>query len=195
MSTKFNTAYWQSRYLKHQIGWDAGSITTPLKEYFEQLTNPELRILIPGCGNAYEAEYLFRNQFKNVYIADVVDAPLRNFFKRVPDFPEEQLLLQDFFDLTLQFDLIVEQTFFCALEPTLRSAYAQKCAQLLYPGSKLVGLLFDRQFEQEGPPFGGNAEEYRSYFEPYFEVVHFERAYNSIKPRKGQELFICLKKK
>ncbi len=137
---------------------------------------------------------MFRAGFRNIILADFAGAPLQNFAARVPDFPKEQLLQQDFFELQGQYDLIVEQTFFCALAPALRPAYAKKCADLLMPRGKLVGVLFDTQFEQPGPPFGGDREEYRSYFATYFKFLHFERAYNSIPPRQGKELFICLQK-
>jgi methyl halide transferase len=195
MKQEFNAAYWQQRYQNNQTGWDTQGITTPLKAYFDQLTNKELRILIPGCGNAYEAEYLFKSGFGNVFVADVAPSPLENFANRVQDFPKEQLLLQNFFDLQGPYDLIVEQTFFCAISPDLRASYARKCAELLAPGGRVVGLLFDTEFTHEGPPFGGSADEYRKYFEPYFEFIHFGRAYNSIAPRQGRELFINLKKK
>ncbi|MEJ8755677.1 methyltransferase [Pontibacter sp. H259] len=195
MKQDFNATYWQQRYLSNQTGWDTKGITTPLKVYFDQLTDKDLRILIPGCGNAYEAEYLFNNGFTHVYVADVAPAPLEQFASRVPDFPKEHLLLQNFFDLQGQYDLIVEQTFFCALDPDLRAAYACKCVELLAPNGKLIGLLFDTVFEKAGPPFGGTAAEYRLYFEPYFKFVHFEKAYNSIAPRQGSELFINLQKK
>ena len=174
MAKEFNATYWQERYETNQTGWDAGAITTPLKDYFDQITNRELRILIPGCGNAYEAEYLYRHGFKNVFLVDVAPAPLHSFSARVPDFPKEQLLQQDFFDLQGTYDLLVEQTFFCALAPRLRPAYAKKCAELLAPGGKLMGLLFDTDFNHEGPPFGGSKEEYSAYFEPYFNFLHFE---------------------
>ncbi|MBC5774867.1 SAM-dependent methyltransferase [Pontibacter sp. KCTC 32443] len=195
MKQDFNANYWQQRYQNKQTGWDTQSITTPLKTYFDQLTNKELRILIPGCGNAYEAEYLFEQGFTHVYVADVAPAPLEHFAGRVPDFPKDHLLLQNFFDLKGEYDLIIEQTFFCALDPDLRAAYARKCAVLLVSGGKLVGLLFDTTFTQDGPPFGGSADEYKKYFEPYFKFIHFERAYNSITPRQGRELFINLQKK
>ena len=195
MKQDFNAAYWQERYLSNQTGWDTNGITTPLKDYFDQLKDKDLRILIPGCGNAYEAEYLFHKGFPNVFVADVAPAPLENFARRVQDFPKDQLLPQNFFDLQGPYDRIVEQTFFCALNPDLRVAYARKCAELLVPGGRLVGLLFDTTFEHDGPPFGGSSEEYRQYFEPYFRFVHFERAYNSIAPRQGRELFINLQKK
>ncbi len=195
MEEQFNAAYWQARYEKGQTGWDTGVVTPPLKAYFDQLTDKNIRIFIPGGGHAYEAEYLYRNGFSQVYVADVAEAPLAQFAERVPDFPKEHLLLQDFFSLTGEYDLIVEQTFFCALDPALRPAYARQCAALLKPGAKLMGLLFDTTFAHAGPPFGGSREEYISYFTPYFDFIHFEPAHNSLPPRQGRELFILLQKK
>ncbi|SDX95950.1 Thiopurine S-methyltransferase (TPMT) [Hymenobacter psychrophilus] len=193
-----DTAYWQQRYEIGQTGWDAGAITPPLREYFNQLGLPDgRRILIPGAGRSYEAEYLHDAGWPNVLVADLAPAALAALQARVPGFPAAHLLLADFFALESvpPFDLIVEQTFFCALDPALRPAYARQCAQLLRPGGTLVGLLFDTEFAPAGPPFGGSREEYRAYFEPYFDFAHFTAATNSLPPRQGRELFICLKKK
>ncbi|TPE46106.1 methyltransferase domain-containing protein [Pontibacter mangrovi] len=193
MSQDFDADYWQQRYEQNQTGWDVGQITEPLKEYFDQLENKRQLILIPGAGNAYEAEYLFRKGFSEVYVADVAAAPLQNLKQRIPEFPASHLLRQNFFSLQGKFDLMVEQTFFCALHPSHRAAYARKCAELLQPGGRLAGLLFDTTFTKPGPPFGGSRQEYKSYFEPFFEFLHFETAYNSILPRQGKELFIELR--
>jgi thiopurine S-methyltransferase len=115
------------------------------------------------------------------------------FSERIPDFPKAQLLCADFFDLkTGDFDFIVEQTFFCALDPELRNAYAHKVRSMLRKGGKLVGLLFNFPLTEAGPPFGGSTEEYLHYFEPLFESVYIEPCYNSIKPRLGSELFILI---
>ena len=195
MITNLTPDYWQNRYLNNQTGWDLGQVSPPLKAYFDQLNNLETSILIPGGGKAYEAEYLHLKGFKNVFVAEVAEAPLTDLKKRLPDFPVAHLLLQDFFKLTQTFDLIIEQTFFCALDPVLRPAYAKKCAELLKPGGKLVGLLFNTEFNQPGPPFGGSQEEYQTYFEPYFHFRTFETATNSIKPRAGNELFMILERK
>ena len=46
---------WDNRYLNNDIGWDLGTVSPPLKAYFDQLENKELKILIPGGGNAHEA--------------------------------------------------------------------------------------------------------------------------------------------
>ncbi|SHI55665.1 Thiopurine S-methyltransferase (TPMT) [Hymenobacter daecheongensis DSM 21074] len=198
-NSQLDAQYWQDRYATGHTGWDVGAITPPLRDYFAQLGPPDdRRILVPGAGRAYEAEYLHAQGYENIFVADLAPAPLQALQRRVPGFPPAHLLLQDFFQLsaTPPYDLIVEQTFFCALNPTLRPAYARKCAELLRPGGTLMGLLFDTDFGLGAePPFGGTREEYRAYFAPYFDFRHFDTAYNSIAPRQGRELFICLEKK
>jgi methyl halide transferase len=66
---------------------------------------------------------------------------------------------------------------------------------LLTTGGKLAGVLFDKEFDFEGPPFGGCKCQYEPLFENDFTFKTFEACYNSIKPRAGSELFICLVKK
>lgn len=187
--------YWQKRYEENNTGWDVGSITAPLKTYFTQLQNKDLRILIPGCGNAHEAVYLFENGFKNVFLLDWAMAPLEHFKRQNPAFPDEQLICADFFAHKGQYDLIIEQTFFCALSPSLRPKYTQQIHQLLSQNGKLAGLLFNIPLNADKPPFGGNKTEYLPYFEPWFHILVMEPCYNSIPPRAGNELFILMQKK
>ncbi len=189
-----SSEYWNTRYIENDFGWDAGDITTPLKTYFDQLKAKSLNILIPGAGNSYEAEYLFNNGYKNVFVLDFAEEPLKSIRQRCKDFPSSQLIQDDFFNHKAQYDLIIEQTFFCAIDPKLRSDYAKHTHELLKPKGKLVGVMFDTQFEG-GPPFSGSKEEYFNYFKPYFDFHTFEACYNSIKPREGRELFINFSKK
>jgi len=186
---KFGESYWNTRYKEGTTGWDIGHISSPLKAYINQLEDKSLKILIPGGGNSYEAEYLFKKGFKNVTIVDISETALRNVQNRVPNFPKSQLIHQDFFEFEGSFDLIIEQTFFCALDPILRKEYAKKMHSLLKPKGKLMGVLFDFPLTQDGPPFGGSKEEYLTYFNPYFTIEILERCYNSIPPRDGRELF------
>ncbi|MFA5417158.1 MAG: hypothetical protein WC341_01745 [Bacteroidales bacterium] len=88
----------------------------------------------------------------------------------------------------------MEQTFFCSLKRELRASYVSKMASLLKPGGKLAGLLFNHEFAFEGPPYGGSSEEYQQLFQPYFELIHFEKAKNSIKPRMNREHFVLMRK-
>lgn len=192
---KLNKDFWEERYRNNKTGWNIGYISTPIKDYIDQLTDKNLKILIPGAGNSYEAEYLWVNGFKNVYVVDIAEQPLINLKKRVTNFPNNQLIYNDFFEIKETFDLIIEQTFFCALNPGLRQNYAIKMAKLLKPKGKLVGLLFDFELTEEGPPFGGSKSEYLIYFSEFFKIKTFERSYNSIKPRQDRELFFIFEKK
>ncbi len=190
----FSSEFWSQRNEQNHTGWDIGEISKPLKAYIDQLENKELKILIPGAGNAYEAEYLLKQGFKNVYVADISKKPLENLNSRVPDFPKDQLLNVNFFEIEDQFDLILEQTFFCALPVDSRADYARKSAELLTKNALLSGLLFNFPLTENGPPFGGSKEEYLTYFSPYFDIEILEPCYNSIKPRQGNELFFKFRK-
>ena len=192
---KFNQAYWEERYANNEVGWNIGYPSTPLKTYINQLEDKSIKILIPGAGNCFEAEYLWELGFKNVFIVDFAIQPLENFKKRVPDFPNNQLLNIDFFELNDKFDLILEQTFFCALNPNLRTRYAEKMYQILNPNGKLVGLLFNFELTEPGPPFGGSISEYKRLFENKFKITLLENSINSIKERHGKELFFIFEKK
>lgn len=195
MEKALSENFWNEKYEKCETGWDIGHVSTPLKAYFDQLTNKELNIIIPGCGNAYEAEYLNQLGFKNVVVLDFSKHALQQFKQRVPTFPEHNLIGEDFFKHQGKYDLMVEQTFFCALHPSLRAKYAQHTADLLKPAGKLVGLLFDTPLNTDHPPFGGNKAEYMTYFSPFFDVEIMETATNSIAPRAERELFIKMIKK
>ncbi len=181
---------WNDKYINNNTGWDIGSVSTPLKEYIDQLSDKNSKILIPGGGNNYEAEYLHKKGFKNVVVLDIAEKALINFKKRVPTFPKENIKLGDFFLLEDTFDLIIEQTFYCAISPKLRDNYVKKMHSLLNKNGKLVGVLFQFPLTEVGPPFGGSKQEYLQRFSPYFDIEILEDCYNSISPRKENEVFI-----
>lgn len=197
--TLLENKFWSNRYQEGRTGWDIGYPSTPLKTYIDQLENKEIRILIPGAGNAYEAEYLIEKGFKNVFILDISKNPLEAFQQRVPHFPADHLINENFFTHEGEYDLIFEQTFFCSFPPLKnnRILYADTMARLLAPQGKLVGVWFDIPLKGDlvKRPFGGTKEEYLSYLKPHFEVVVFEKCYNSIEARRENELFGILKKK
>lgn len=186
---ELSSEYWNERYKNATTGWDLGEISPPLKAYIDQLENKSVKILIPGCGNAHEAVYMHMNGFTNVHLLDFASEPLQEFKRRIPDFPESHLHQADFFEHQGTYDLILEQTLFCAIDPNLRTDYVKTVKRLLAPNGKLVGVLFNREFEG-GPPFGGNKLEYINLFSPTFNKVVMEACYNSISPRQGSELFV-----
>jgi len=183
-------SYWSSRYDNELTGWDVGTITPPIKNYVDTLTDKSIRILIPGAGNGYEAEYLWNNNFQNFTVCDLSKPPLDNLKERCPKIPINQLIHSDFFDLDGSYDLIIEQTFFCALHPDMREEYVSKVKSLLSENGKLVGLIFNKQFTSDGPPFGGTIDEYKSLFSKHFDNINIVPSKESIEPRKGNEVFI-----
>lgn len=190
----FNQDYWSSRWKNGETQWDVGYPSTPLKEYIDQLENKDLNILIPGAGNGWEGIYLLESGFHRTIILDITSEPLENLKAKLPEKFHANLVLGDFFEHTEKYDLILEQTFFCSFDPSLRPAYVKKAAELLNKGGKLCGVVFNDTLNSEFPPFGGNENEYRELFAPYFDIK-MEKAYNSIKPRQDREIFIRFVKK
>ena len=181
--------YWDSRWEQGETGWDLGEASSPISDYFLQLENKALKILIPGCGNAHEAELLLQERFKNITLLDIAPKACELISQKFSHH-EVEVICEDFFEHSGKYDVIVEQTFFCALDPELREKYVVKMHELLNEGGKIVGVLFSKDFGNPFPPFGGNAEEYKKLFEEKFEIKTLASCENSIKPRQSQELFI-----
>ena len=190
---KTHTAdYWNHRYLNKSTPWDIGYSSPALMTYFSQsVLDRGASILIPGGGRAYEITGLWEMGYTNVSICDWSEQAILDARKVNPKVPADRFLIQDFFEISGQFDYILEQTFFCALPVSLRPAYIQKCKELLLQRQgHFVGLLFNVEFEKEGPPFGGNVHEYRELFKTYFNIKTLAPSMGSIQPRDGNEVFI-----
>ena len=185
--------YWEEQYEARKTGWDLGQVSPPIQEYIDKVTDKNKRILIPGCGNSYEAEYLLDHGFSNITVIDIAPTPVSVLKEKFKDNPNIKIVLGDFFEHQEKYDLIIEQTFFCALPPTMRQKYVWKMHQLLAEEGILAGLLFNRMFES-GPPFGGSKEEYETLFEAVFDSIKMDSSENSIAPRANTELFIEMKK-
>lgn len=186
--------YWDGRYLSHETGWDMNEASPPLKEYIDSLQNKDLKILIPGCGNAYEAKYLLEKGFKNVTIIDFSSVVINRLKEKYKN-DSIKIIHKNFFDHKGNYDLILEQTFFCALEPSLRVKYVKKCYELLREKGKIAGVFFNKRFTTEEPPFIASDKEYHHLFEPFFNFLTFENCKNSIGPRMGYEVFFEFQKK
>ena len=187
-----SAAYWEQRYQEQQTGWDIGKPSTPLVTFIDGIENKEAAILIPGCGNSYEAEYLVDKGFTHLTVIDIAPSPVERLKEKIGD--KATVLEEDFFQHKGQYDYILEQTFFCALNPALRPSYVQKMNELLTDKGKLAGVLFNKQFETN-PPFGGSKEEYELLFAQQLQLANMEACYNSIPPRAGTELFFIATKK
>ena len=186
-------AYWDAQYKAKATGWDLGIVSPPIQEFVDSIQDKNSAILIPGGGNSYEAEYLLQQGFTNITVIDIAPTLIEVLQQKFVNHPNIKIILGDFFEHQGQYDWIIEQTFFCALPPTMRPKYVWKMHQLLAPKGKIFGLLFNRDFE-EGPPFGGNKVEYINLFSGAFTIEKMEVCTNSVAPRANSELFIELEK-
>ena len=184
--------YWNIRWEKGETGWDIGYAAPAITEYMLTYPHKSAAILIPGCGNAYEAEWLIKQGFTNITLIDIAPKATEHLKEKFLHIPAIKVLCEDFFQHEGKYDVIIEQTFFCAILPGRRKEYVEKAASLLNPKGKIIGLLFDKTFEQAGPPFGGCSLEYKALFGPFFMIHTMESCYNSIGPRRGTELFVRL---
>lgn len=91
--------YWSSRYESNTAQWDLGQVSPPIKNYIDQLTNKNCRILIPGCGNSYEAAYLVEKGFTNITLIDIAPALVDQLKKRFEGNTSIKIILGDFFEL------------------------------------------------------------------------------------------------
>ncbi len=195
MENHINKDFWDHRWETKATGWDIGYASPAITNYMKEFCHKDAAILIPGCGNAYEAEYLLENGFTNISLIDIAPKAVENLKLKFQNNNCVTIFCADFFEHKEKYDLIIEQTFFCAIHPSLRSKYAHKVFELLKPNGRLMGVLFNTYFGNETPPFGGNTEEYRGYFQSLFEIKKMEICYNSILPREGKEVFIEFIKK
>ena len=186
--------YWETRWEKQETGWDIGYPSSAITKYMDGIADKNTAILIPGCGNAYEAEFLWDQGFRNNTILDFAPKAVEILQEKFKDKHGINIICEDFFEHQGSYDLIIEQTFFCAIPTLKRKDYAKKAHDLLKENGKLVGLLFNRNFTETGPPFGGSIAEYEFIFKKYFQILVMEECENSIKPREGTEIFINLKK-
>jgi SAM-dependent methyltransferase len=185
--------YWDNQYQANATGWDLGQVSPPIKTYINTIENKDAKILIPGCGNTYEAEYLLQLGFTNVTVIDIAPTLVKNLKQKFANNKNITVVLGDFFEHQGNYDYIIEQTFFCALPPAMRQKYVWKMHQLLLEHGKLIGLLFNREFEVS-PPFGGSLKEYEQLFYKAFAFNSISLTGNSIPSRANTELFFEFQK-
>lgn len=187
--------YWNKRWEEQDTAWDIGAESPAICNYAIKKIPKTSRILIPGCGNAYEADFLVKNGFVDITLIDIAPKLIESIKQKFKNYPQVKVLCEDFFHHKGTYDYIVEQTFFCAIAPEKRSEYVKKTSELLSKQGHLIGLLFDKNFEKNYPPFGGTKEEYQKIFSEKYEIHKLETCKNSIKPRQGTELFMHFIKK
>ena len=177
--------FWESRYRDHVTPWDAGKVPAALREYFPRMRRAA-RVLIPGCGSAYEAGYLAESGF-DVLAIDFSPAAVELAKRNLSRFGDIVRLADFFeFDYGKPYDVIYERAFLCGLPPGLWPQYALRTAQLLPRGGELAGFFFFKETEK-GPPFGTTSKALHALLDPYFDLVENKAVADSIPVFQGAE--------
>ncbi len=187
--------FWNEKYLIQDTGWDLKGPTPAFNDWIQTQVTP-LRICVLGCGNGYDAVN-FARFGHDVYGVDFAE----NAIKRMMDLAKTKgvqvkPVLADIFRLPEKyndfFHVVIEYTCYCAIDPQRRREYLDVVHRILKPGGKLVGLLFpiNKPESEWGPPFRVDRETTVRFFEEKFTCLRNEFPDNSIKPRKGNEVFV-----
>lgn len=96
MQPTLDEAYWNNRYLNKETGWDLRQVSPPLKAYIHQIEDKNIAILIPGCGNAYEAHYLAELGFTNITVIDIAKSLVQDLQLQFRNYAAIRVLHHDF---------------------------------------------------------------------------------------------------
>ncbi len=177
--------FWETRYRDSVTPWDAGRVPQDFAAHAATLA-PGTRILIPGCGSAYEALFLAERGFDVVAI-DFSPAAVEAARRQLGRFAEVAQLADFFaFEPGKAFDVIYERAFLCALPPKMWPGYPGRCAELLRPGGTIAGYWFFADTPR-GPPFGTSKAALRALMGPRFARIGDKPVQDSIEVFRGKE--------
>jgi cyclopropane fatty-acyl-phospholipid synthase-like methyltransferase len=190
---------WQRHYDEGDLGWDLGQVAPPFIKLFESKIILPGKTLIPGCGRGHEVIYLAENGFE-VTAVDYSPGAVNHLKSTVQERNLKcEVLHLDFFGIDSShngvYDLLIEQTFFCAISPEQRSSYVSTVARALKKGGMLAGLFYNTGEEEGGPPFNTTREDIKKYFSDSFEIRQLSKTEDSAEQRKNKEWLAILIKK
>ncbi|MFT5337609.1 MAG: SAM-dependent methyltransferase [Sphingobacteriales bacterium] len=189
----FSQEYWSKRYKATDTPWQLKEVSPAFVQWFSKVQPPkDTRILIPGAGGGHEAIWLEQQGYTNIVVLDWAPEVIQAQKKNHPN-STVSWICGDFFAESQKFDLILEQTFFCALPPAMRKAYFQKMGELLASKGKLIGVFF-KQISAGGPPFHCSEDDLLFGLSEVFEEVKIVGCEYSIAPRLGNEWWVVVGK-
>jgi methyl halide transferase len=195
-----NTTDWESSYAQGIAPWDRGSVSPPLRSWFQAHGIPSGRVLVPGCGHGHEVAFLHQLGAE-VYGLDIAPTGLQGAGRLHPEVPLDRWLLADLFALPAElkgsFTMVVEHTCLSGMPPELRTAYADAVLDALQPGGLIIGVWFiqpDLDPGESGPPFPLPVHELDAMFTGRAEILEDEVPANSFPGREGRERLRILRK-
>jgi len=180
--------FWETRYRDRVMPWDAGGVPRALADFVTRL-QPGARVLVPGCGSAYEARFLAEHGM-DVLAIDFSPAAVAQAREHLGPFAGIVREADFFsFDPGGLFDFVYERAFLCALPPKLWPGYARRMPQLIKPGGLLAGFFFFDDAPR-GPPFGIAEQALEALLVPPFTLQAQRAVSDSIAVFQGKERWL-----
>lgn len=189
---KDSTGGWEKSWEQGVTPWDLGQPTPIILHLHQTGALPKGRALVPGCGTGYDVVAIACPE-RHVVGLDISDIAIKKAVELSSSLPNSSyftFLKEDFFTWSPSelFDLIFDYTFFCAIEPDMRLAWAQRIHDILKPGGELITLMFPISDHAGGPPFKVSISDYEEVLHPMgFRAVSIVDNELAIGPRKGRE--------
>lgn len=186
-----NPEYWENHYQEGTTRWDLGQAAPPLQSLLNSLLAPPPgKIAVLGCGRGYDAILFAQHGFEAIGFDFASSAIADATALAQASGSSAKFMQRDIFQLPAEFphefDYVLEHTCFCAIDPSLRSAYVKLARNILRSQGELIGLFWAHT-RPGGPPFGATTEEIQQLFAPDFNIVSLELVTNSIPERQGDE--------
>ncbi len=127
------------------MSWDLGEPTPVFNQWINSERN-KLSICILGAGNGWDA-LNFAEKGHYVTAVDFADSAIANMSKMAEKLDVKlNLLHSDIFNIGKlyhdTFDIVLEYTCYCAIDPSRRIDYVNLVDRILKPDGRLVALLF-----------------------------------------------------
>jgi len=154
---------------------------------------PKGKALVPGCGRGYACCALARagNKVVGMDISKTACKAAEDYRDSVGlSSSDIEYVAGNFFEHEGSYDIVYDCTFYCAIEPSLRSKWAAKMRDLVKPGGELVTLIFPVAEYDGGPPFACSTEQMTQELQAEsFKRIHLAKVEgnNVARPFKGEE--------
>jgi hypothetical protein len=194
-----NADFWSTLYAEGQDGWELGRAAPPLVRW-TAVHDPIVRgrrALVLGAGRGHDARLLARAGASVVGVDYAAQAVAEARALAAAEGTAVDFRERDVFALASEperYQLVVEHTCFCAIEPGRRGDYARVVADVLEPGGIFVALFW-LHGRPGGPPFTTSAEEIDTLFAADFEPIEREVPGDSVATRMGQELLVTYRRR
>ncbi|KNA25858.1 hypothetical protein SOVF_002660 [Spinacia oleracea] len=183
---------WERCWEERLTPWDLGKPTPVLQHLLQTDSLPKGRALVPGSGSGYDVITLASPEryVIGLDISEVAIKKARELASSSPNANYISFTQADFFtwEPTQHFDLIFDYTFFCAIVPNMRSAWATRMADLLKPDGELITLMFPIDDHDGGPPYKTSVADYEEVLHPLgFHAISIVENELAVDRRKGRE--------